>query len=142
MKKPSAPLIATLSVCLLLLATLGCGSSNRQLQSIQTNSQGMTQIQFTATGMFSASPMTVTPLPVAWFVVGQAPPPTPYTLSSQPFVTECESAVVVIAIAPANPKAASSGTIPDQVYQDLVVAHTSTSEGGFVASSPQNIACP
>ncbi len=142
MKKSSAPLIATLSVWLFLSATLGCGSSNRQLQSITTNSQGMTQFQLTATGRFSASPTTVTPLPVAWFVVGQAPPPTPYSLTSQPFVTGCQTLAVVIAVAPANPKAASTGNIPDQVFQDLVIAHTTTSEGGFVASSPQNIACP
>jgi hypothetical protein len=142
MKRPSASIIAAISACLLLSATLGCGSSNRQLQSITTNSQGMIQIQFTATGNFSGSPTTVTPLPVSWFVVGQAPQPEPYTLSSQPFETECENAVVVVAVAPANPKAPGSGTIPDQVFQDLVIAHTTTSEGGFIASSPQNIGCP
>ena len=142
MKKSSAPTISTLLVCFVLAVTLGCGSGSRQLQSIATNSQGMTQFQLTATGTFSGSPTTVNPLPVAWFVVGQAPPPEAYTLTSQPFETTCQSLAVVIAIAPTKPAAPSSGTIPSQVFQDLVVAHTTQSEGGFVASSPQNIACP
>ena len=57
-------------VLLILLAisfTLSCGSSPRQLQNITiaqtTNGQ---QVQFVATGTFSASPRTVTPLPVDW----------------------------------------------------------------------------
>jgi hypothetical protein len=142
MKKSSAPLFA-LSTWLLLSATLGCGSSNRQLQSIATNSQGMTQFPLTATGTFSASPTTVSPLPVAWFQVGQTLlPPFTYKLTSQPLVTGCPTLAAVIAIAPTNPKAPSTGTLPEQVFEDLVLAHTTTSEGGFVASTPQNIACP
>jgi hypothetical protein len=114
MKKSSAPLFA-LSTWLLLSATLGCGSSNRQLQSIATNSQGMTQFQLTATGTFSASPTTVSPLPVAWFQVGQTFfPPFTYKLTSQPLVTGCPTLAAVIAIAPTNPKAPSTGTLPEQ----------------------------
>lgn len=142
MTKSSLPISAILFVSISLLPLLGCGSSSRQLQSITTDAVGMIQFQFTAAGNFNASPTTVHPLPVSWFLVSQNPPPADYTLTSQPFATACQSFAVVIAIAPTNPNAPSSGTIPSQVFQDLVVAHTTTSEGGFVVSSPQNIACP
>lgn len=52
----------------LFLSTLGCGS-HRQVQSIKTQSSGMTQFQFTATGTFSTSPTSVTPLAVDWYVI-------------------------------------------------------------------------
>ncbi len=136
-------MIATLSVSLLLSATLGCGggSSSRQLQSIAVTGTGMIQLQFTAAGTFSASPMTVNPLPVSWYVVNPTPSGTPYALTREPFQVACENATLV-AVAPADPTAAASGTIPSQVFQDLVTAHTTTVEGGFVASTPQFLACP
>ena|ERR1039458_1609370 len=143
MAKSSAPINATLSVSLFLLAILGCGGSNRQLQSITANSQGMIQFQFSAAGTFSASPTSVNPLRVSWYVIPSGEdPPFGYTISSQPFATSCHTGTVVIALAPANPNAPTSGTIPTQVFDDLVIAHTTTAEGGFVASSPQNVACP
>lgn len=46
--------------------TLACGSSNRHLQSITIKAvPNGQQIQFVATGTFSASPTTVSPLPVS-----------------------------------------------------------------------------
>ena len=141
--KSWAPIIATLSASLFLATTLGCGSrsSSRQLRSITLNGTGMIQFQFTATGTFNASPTTVNPLPVSWYVVDLNPSGVAYTLTSQPFQVSCQNSLL-IAVAPMDPKAASSGTIPSQVYQDLVVAHTTTAEGGFIASSPQFLACP
>jgi len=91
--------------------TLVCGSSNRQLQSITINSAVSGQrIQFTATGTFSAAPITVTPLPVSWSF---APPPPRYTLTTQPFLVDCEhreSPGPIVAMAPAAADAASSGS--------------------------------
>ena len=92
---------------------LACGSSsNRQLQSITINSvvNGQ-QIQFAATGTFSASPTTVSPLPVSWSF---APPPPQYTLTTQPFLFDCEhpeSPGPIVAMAPADPNAPSSGSM-------------------------------
>jgi hypothetical protein len=145
MAKSGAPIVAALSLTLLLSVTLGCGSgntgSNRQLQSIAVIGTGMIQLQFTATGTFNVSPMMVNPLPVSWYVVNPTPSGTPYTLTREPFQATCENATL-IAVAPADPMAAASGTIPSQVFQDLVIAHTTTVEGGFVASTPQYLACP
>jgi hypothetical protein len=92
---------------------LACGSNNRQLQSITVNAvTNGEQIQFVATGTFSASPTTVNPLPVSWSF---APPPGQYTLTTQPFMFECEVAgpypSPLIAMAPADPNAPSSGSL-------------------------------
>lgn len=151
--KTPARIVAAIFLAL-SLAGPGCGggsgassaSSARQLQSIAASATGMTQIQLTASGAFSASPKTVTPLPVAWYVEPGVLDPPPgsvsYTLSSQPFSTACQTGSTAAAIAPQNPNAPASGSIPNQVWIDLVVNHTTTAEGGFVASPPQNIACP
>lgn len=145
MAKSRIPMmIATLFVSSFLSATFGCGGnggSSRQLQSIAVTGTGMVQLQFTAAGTFNASPVTVNPLPVSWYVVNPTPSAEPYTLTSQPFQSACQDAVV-IAVAPMDPMAPAAGTIPSQVFQDLVTAHTTTVEGGFVASSPQFLACP
>jgi hypothetical protein len=94
--------------------TLACGSSSnsRQLQSITiapvANGE---QIQFLATGTFSSAPTTVSPLPVSW---SYAPPPGQYSLTTQPFVFNCaqpESPGPVVASAPVNPNAPSSGSM-------------------------------
>jgi hypothetical protein len=116
------------SFILLLLATslaLSCGSgSGRQLQSI-TISQTVSgqQIQFVATGTFSAAPITVTPLPVFWSL---APPPAQYTLTTQPFVLQCAVSgpypSPIIAWAPANPTSPSSGSMS---RTRMIVASTS-----------------
>ena len=101
--------------------TLSCGSGNgRQLESItltQTTINNGQDVQFVATGTFSAPPTTVTPLPVDWTTDGlMAPPPQiyDYTLSTQPYVVNCtalEPAVPqVVAFAPRDPNAPTSGT--------------------------------
>jgi hypothetical protein len=147
MAKSWAQILATFSFSLLLSATWGCGSGNRQLQSIAvTNTSAiegnMIQLQFVAAGTFDASPTTVNPLPVSWYVVDQDVPAAVYTLTSQPFSLMCQTGASVVALAPADPNAPSSGTIPNQVFQDLVINRTKTAEGGFVASTAQYAACP
>jgi hypothetical protein len=117
---------------LLLLAQpfiVSCGSSSgnsRHLQSI-TISQTVNgqQVEFVATGTFSAPPTTVTPLPVDW-TMGYLSPPAPtitYSLRSQPFSFDCKSAGVpaqLTAFAPSNPNAPSSGTLP---WASLTMGH-------------------
>jgi hypothetical protein len=96
--------------------TLACGSSTnsgRQLQSITINAVANgAQIQFVASGTFSASPTTVSPLPVSWSF---APPPGQYTLTTAPFKFQCENAgpyaSPIVAMAPADPNAPSCGSI-------------------------------
>jgi hypothetical protein len=146
MTKPWAPILATVSASLFLAATWACGSSNRQLQSIAINTTGaiegnMIQLQFVASGMFNASPTTVNPLPASWYVVPQDTAPI-YTLTSQPFKMMCKTGASVIALAPTDTNAPSSGAIPSQVFDDLVINHTIAAEGGFIASPPQYAACP
>jgi hypothetical protein len=127
----------------LLAVALSCGGPSRQLESITANRSGMTQFQFTATGTFSASPASVSPLPVYWWEgPALAHYPYAYTLSSQPFNIACQTGNSVIAIAPTNPNAPLSGTIPPDTYEVLVVTQTGTDVGGFVASAPQSISCP
>jgi hypothetical protein len=142
-QKISDRILAAQSVVALLAAALCCGGSNRQLQTITAKSTGMTQLQFTATGLFSASPASVSPLPVSWWE-GPAllDPPFVYTLSSQPYSIECRTDNSVIAIAPTDPNAPATGSIPAQVFEALVSTETGTAEGGFVASAPQSISCP
>ena len=112
-----------LSVLLLLAAaclTLSCGMGNgRHLQSIavtQTTINNGQAVQFVATGTFSAPPTTVTPLPVDWTNGLMAPPPRTYsyTLTTQPYVVNCTvvgpEVPTVVAFAPPNPNAPTSGT--------------------------------
>jgi hypothetical protein len=91
--------------------TLACGSStsnSRQLQSITINDSIIgDQVSFVATGTFSAPPTTVTPLPVSWSL---APPPGNYTLTTQPFTPQCPDPSPIVASAPVNPNAPSSGS--------------------------------
>jgi hypothetical protein len=146
MTKSWAPIFATLSASLFLAATLACGGSNRQLRSISITPTGviegnMIQLQFVAAGAFNASPTAVDPLPVSWYVVPQATAAV-YTLTSQPFDIACQTGSSVIALAPTDPNAPKSGTIPSKVFQDLVIDHTVSEEGGFVASIVQYAACP
>jgi hypothetical protein len=102
--------------------TLACGSStssNRQLQSIAINSTvSGQQVQFTATGTFSAPPTTVSPLPVSdWGIGPFAPPPkdVQYTLTIQPFVFDCSGPgpyLPVSTLAPSDPNAPATGSLP------------------------------
>jgi hypothetical protein len=101
---------------LVALLTLSCGSgsgSGRQLQSIViSQTVNGEQIQFVATGIFSAAPFMVTPLPVFWYV---GPPPAQYTLTTQPVLCNTTEAPMpqnlLTATAPADPNAASSGSM-------------------------------
>lgn len=140
MPKTSAAILVVISLALLSL--LGCGSGGRQLKSITTNATGMIQFQVTATGTFNGSPTTVNPLPLSWWVQTGTivEPPYNYSLSSQPFTVGC-GMFPVVAIAPTDPNAPSSGTIPTQVFQDLMNGQV-TSEGGFIVSARQTIFCP
>ena len=111
------------------LLTLACGSSNRQLQSINiTATTEVGQVRFTATGTFSTPPTTVAPLPVDWANGLLAPPVQTlnYTLSTQPYVLSCAglppgTPVQVTVFAPQNPSAPVSGSSP---WGELVMAHS------------------
>jgi len=117
--------------CFLLVVAMlfpsSCGNSRRHLQSISiAKSVSGPQIQFVATGTFSAPPTTVTPLPVDWILRIPAPPPQQwtYTLTGQPYVYDCNNANPVnpngvTAIAPADPKAPISGTTTKVVMARL-----------------------
>lgn len=117
---PSSLLLLFLAACL----AVGCGSSNRQLQSISINGVANSgQAQFVATGKFSASPTTVTPLPVSWSL---AETTTGYTLTTQPFVVPCNTVGLAVlgpvtAMAPVDPHAPSSGPI---LSTKMIVATT------------------
>jgi hypothetical protein len=122
-------------LALLLLAfvsapSLTCGSRGRHLQSIAISKMANgTQIEFAATGTFSSSPTTVNPLAVDWSTGAIAPPPTQYTytLTTQTFVVKCTAfesgPVVVSAVAPSNPNAPSTRTLP---MSDLVTSASSS----------------
>lgn len=102
----------------LLALSLSCGTgTHRYLESITINSTANgQQISFVATGTFTAPPNTVTPLPVSWTLGLMAPPPETFTyaLTTQPYVYDCANAgsanLPVVAFAPINPNAPSSGT--------------------------------
>ena len=106
--------------------TSACGSSSRHLQSITISSTvNGQQVQFIATGTFSAPPTTVTPLPVSdWGIGPFAPPPenVQYTLTTQPFVFDCTGSgpyLPVSALAPSNPNAPTTGSLP---FANMVTA--------------------
>ena len=108
------------SLLIVTLFTFSCGSSSsgRRLQSISVSQTvNGQQIQFVATGTFSAPPTTVTPLPVDWMLEIPAPPPKEwtYTLTNEPYVYDCANMNPVnpgqvTAIAPVDPNAPAQGT--------------------------------
>jgi hypothetical protein len=118
--------------------TPGCGSSSRRLQSITIYSPGgsSTEVILYGSGAFNTSPTTINPLPVSWYVVGPGLQPTAtYSLGTQSFVFGCGSGDTAVALAPVDPSAPNNGSIPAQAFQDLVIAHTESSESGFVAAA-------
>jgi hypothetical protein len=131
-----------LSISLVLLGivgVLGCGQPSRKLQSITIASPAgsSTETILNASGTFNISPTDVKPLPVSWYAVGpglQQPSPV-YSLTSQSFVWGCGAGIVAVALAPANPNAPTSGSIPSQVFQDLVLTHALSTEGGYLAAT-------
>jgi hypothetical protein len=121
----------------------GCGN-DRQLQSIMVSPSSMTaahnaQVTFTASGQFNMAPMSVTPLRVSWMEFGpgidQVSTADNYTLTDQPFTTTCfvPGTFTVVALAPIDPGASPSGSVPQQAFNDLVSGHA-MAEGGFVAA--------
>ena len=127
---------------LLLLALTSCGTGNRQLESIIISPGGNISMHYTASGTFNKAPATVSPLPVSWYVVNSAVSPEVigqeygYTLTTEPYsLSPCALTDTVVALAPMNPNAPTTGTVPSKVYQDLVVTHTVSVEGGFVAAA-------
>ena len=104
--------------------TLGCGGSNRRLQSITiTTTASSQQIEFSATGNFSSSPTPVTPIPVEWSVQLMAPPPKQYTLTTQPFLFQCASSgpLPIVAYAPPDSNAPLNGPWSSAMIQASTV---------------------
>jgi hypothetical protein len=113
-----------------VFATLSCGSGSngRQLQSISISQTVVgSQIQFVATGTYSAPPTTVTPLPADWTLGLMAPPPQQYTytLTTEPYVFNCSNAglyaLPVVAFAPTDANAPSSGTTKTVVTASMAI---------------------
>ena len=138
----------------LLLSIPGCGGGGMHvLESINISPNTATgaTAAYTATGSYSSSPLTVTPQPVSWYIMGPGidPPPSGYMLAVAPYkgqrCTQFQTAnaekYTVIAIAPVNPSAPDSGAVPTQVFDDLVIARTTTSEGGWL-SATATLTCP
>jgi hypothetical protein len=97
---------------------------------------------FTASGQFNMAPMSVNPVAVSWaeFEAGlDQVPGTGYSLTAQPLTITCflPGVVTIVAFAPVDPNAPASGTVPTQVYQDLVGSRTRSAENGFVAATVQ-----
>jgi len=125
--------LCTLILLLLVTSlTLSCGSgsdSNRQLQSITiTQTANGQQIQFVATGHFSSPPLSVASIPVEWSIQLMAPPPTQYTLTTQPFGFDCSATeqssggpTPIVAYAPSNANAPVRGSWSGMVQASTVV---------------------
>jgi len=141
-------------IAIAALTLTGAPSKKRQLESIKVtpaSAQGV-KSAYVATGTFTAPPVKVEPLHVSWYLMGPGidPPPAYYALtarSDQPKrcnETAANPAVfryTVIALAPVDPKAPNSGDVPRKVFQDLVIDHSKTAEGGFVAGFAK-LVCP
>lgn len=148
MKKPV--LVNAILIVCAIFGLVSCGGTSRQLQSISISPQSSTaqngqSPQFTATGQFNTTPMTVTPLPVSWNLRGPGIdiPGPGYQLSDQPVTFQCISpgTYVIVALAPVDPKAPMNGPMPLQVYDDLTLQRTTTNKGGFVVATAQ-LNCP
>lgn len=129
-----------LSFSVLAFVLTSCGSSN-SLQSISISQTATTAaLEFGATGTFTDG-RVISALPVSWVILGPGvdPPGTGYTLSGAPFFPICVmsgASYTVVAIAPADPNAPGSGSVPTSVWNDVVLG-TVKSEGGFVGTSAQ-----
>jgi hypothetical protein len=144
LKRPG--LIATGFALLAISCAAGCGDS-RQLEAITVSPASATttvpgQVTFTATGQFNKAPMSVTPARVSWIEFGPGIDQTgssSYTLTDQPVTAVCffPGTFTVVAYAPMDPSAPDTGTVPTQVFTDLVGTRTRTQEGSFVAASAQ-----
>ena len=121
----------------ILLGTGACGGNNRRLESITIVGQGGSSVEgiIHASGTFTTPPTLESQLDVSWYLMGPGldPPPAAYTLTPGSFVLPC-GGYTAIAVAPSNPNAPISGSIPQAAFQDLVITRTKSSEGGFVAA--------
>jgi hypothetical protein len=132
----------------------GLHTKTRRLESIKVTpaSAKGAKAAFVATGTFNLPPDKEEPLHVSWYLAGPGiDPPPPYYLltggSHKP--GRCDEMAAnpavfdytVIALAPADPKARDSGVVPSKVFQDLVIDHSKTAEGGFVAGTAK-LVCP
>ncbi len=146
--------IAFIVVAGLLSSIPGCSvGANRALESISIspNTAAGASASYIATGTFNTSPLTVNPQSVSWYIMGPGidPPPAVYSLAvtsyngqrCSQFQTKTTETYTVIAVAPVDPAASNSGTIPSQVFEDLVIGRTTTAEGGFV-SATATLSCP
>jgi hypothetical protein len=76
---------------------------------------------------------------------GIDPPPASYSLVSGSYIAghclqdtnQSPLNYTVIALTPTDPNAPSTGAIPAQVFDDLVIARTTSTEGGFVSATAQ-----
>jgi hypothetical protein len=148
-------MIRTTAVCALIAAlTLTGTPRKRLLESITvTPASGKgAKATYVASGKFNEPPLKVEPLHVSWYLAGPGidPPPPYYSLTTEANKPGRCNAVAanpvvfdytVIALAPADPKAPRSGAVPAKVFQDLVIDHTKTHEGGFVAETAK-LVCP
>lgn len=132
------------------LTTAGCARGTpRVLESISVAPKTVTaqnaQATFTATGHYNTDPTTVPSLPVSWVVMGPAgdPPGPGYALSATPLTAQCRARATytVVAYAPTNPDAPSSGSMPSSVFSALVLEQSTTSDDGFVAGTA-TMNCP
>src|ERR1700691_3904520 len=110
-----------------LVVATGCGGSNRVLGSITVNAvTSANGTTFTATRYYSADPMTVNNIPVAWFQTGVVvDPPGPnwdFTTNASPMNGQCygsDAAVTysMVAYASDNPEAPHAGSMAFTVVE-------------------------
>jgi hypothetical protein len=147
--KTQCKLLSTILI-LMIEALSGCGS-NRQLQSLSVSPASTTaqggQAQFTATGQFTAMPMSVSPASVSWWESPPIidPPSNMFglALTSQPFTAQCSGftgPITITAIAPMD-LGNLSPSISSTTFAHLVLQHTATQESGFVAATA-TMNCP
>lgn len=152
MSKNRLPVVIVVVVLPSLIPGCSVGA-NRALESINIspNTAAGATASYIATGNYNTSPMTVNPQSVSWYIMGPGidPPPALYSLAVTPYTgqrcsqlqTKTTETYTVIAVAPVDPAAPNSATIPSQVFEDLVIGRTATAEGGFV-SATATLSCP
>jgi hypothetical protein len=126
-----------------LLTLTSCGGGPpRVLQSITVDAiTSLSGSTYTATGHYSAAPMTVNNIQVAWFQTGTVVDPVntwDFSTTTVPFKGVCAGGpgqFYVVAYASANPTAPASGSMPFSVFESLVEQRSVTQEDGFVAGS-------
>lgn len=137
------PALCALALTALFTRTSCGGGPPRILESITVNAvSSLSGTTYTATGHFSAAPITVNNLAVAWYQTGPVLDPGPkyltYTLTTARFKGICPGGPVqsyVVAYAPADPNAPATGSILFTDFVTLVEDHTVTQLDGFVAGS-------